>query len=77
MQCWIEKTISRVDYENGKGLIHRVTVTDVEGLSKTVGCDTTMDHDLLSPCPGRPFCTSEKSGIQRRSVTAYVGCESV
>ena len=36
MQCWIEKTISRVDYENGKGLIHRVTVTDVEGLSKTV-----------------------------------------
>ena len=39
MQCWIEKTISRVDYENGKGLIHRVTVTDVEGLSKTVGCE--------------------------------------
>ncbi|MHB8250043.1 hypothetical protein, partial [Acidithiobacillus sp.] len=30
-----------------------------------------ITHDLLSPCPGRPFCTSEKSRIQRRSVTAY------
>ena len=36
MQCWIEKTISRVDSENGKGPIRRVTVTGVEGLSKTV-----------------------------------------
>nr|WP_306670623.1 sigma factor-like helix-turn-helix DNA-binding protein [Acidithiobacillus ferrooxidans] len=33
-------------------------------------CDA-ITHDLLSPYPGRPFCTSEKSGIQRRSVTAY------
>ena len=31
-----------------------------------------ITHDLLSPYPGRPFCTSEKSGIQRRSVTAYL-----
>ncbi|MHB1322557.1 MAG: hypothetical protein ACYCY0_13500, partial [Acidithiobacillus ferrivorans] len=30
-----------------------------------------ITHDLLSPFPGRPFCTSEKSRIQRRSVTAY------
>ena len=44
MQCWIEKTISRVDYENGKGLIHRVTVTDVEGLSKTVVCENALRH---------------------------------
>jgi hypothetical protein len=28
-------------------------------------------NDLLSPYPGRPFCTSEKYGIQRRSVTDY------
>ena len=41
----IKKTISRVDYENGKGLIHRVTVTARERLSKTVVCDTTMDHE--------------------------------
>ena len=35
----IKKTISRVDFENAKGLIHRVTVTTREGLSKTVGCE--------------------------------------
>ena len=40
-----EKTISRVDSESGKGLIQRVTVTVREGLSKTIGCDTTMDHE--------------------------------
>ena len=38
----IKKTISRVGYENAKGLIHRVTVTDVERLSKTVGCERSL-----------------------------------
>ena len=45
MTTLTEKCESRVDYENGKGLIQRVTVTAREGLSKTVGCDTTMDHE--------------------------------
>jgi hypothetical protein len=33
-----------VDYENGKGLIQRVTVTDVERLSKRVGCEEGQDQ---------------------------------
>ena len=43
----IDKTISRVDSENGKGLIHRVTVTDVGGLSKTVVTEMTPFLDCL------------------------------
>ena len=41
----IKKTISRVDHENDKGLIQRVTVTARERFSKTVVCDTTMDYE--------------------------------
>ena len=35
----IKKTISRVDCENTKGLIQRVTVTGAESLSKSAGCE--------------------------------------